>query len=83
MELRSPSRLPPFILERLSPTREGEDTHHNFFVSDAEDVVEMLEKPEIRQNTWNLHVVLSVVGLLHRAGLNMPLPGRAEERAVH
>ena len=81
MELRSPSRLPPFILERLSPTREGEDTHHNFFVSDVEDVVEMLERPEIRKDTWNLHVVLSV-GLLHRAGLNMPLPGRAEERAL-
>ena len=75
MELPSP-RLPPFILERLSPTREGEDTHHNFFVSDAEDVVEMLEKPEIRQDTWNSHAVMSVGLRNHDMAISLPLPGR-------
>ena len=70
MELRSPSRRLPFILERLSPTRERVDTHHHLFVSDAADAKEMLQTPEIR----NVHVIIMSVGLRDHAGLDMAIP---------
>ena len=55
MELGSPSSLPPFILKRLSPTRE-EETHHNFFDCGADDDVETLERPENRKESRNQRV---------------------------
>ena len=55
MELGSPSSLPPFILKRLSPTRE-EETHHNFFDCGADDDDETLERPENRKESRNQRV---------------------------